>query len=103
MLLHHLVPPQLRSPYLLFCRPDRRPCPCWHPRLCINPPQKFFHTPLTPPAAPSPLPYHTSTTPAPMSLPGYERLELAGVLDATTAQLVQLVIDAVKSGKKKAS
>lgn len=38
-----------------------------------------------------------------MSLPGYERLELAGVLDATTAQLVQLVIDAVKSGKKKAS
>lgn len=37
-----------------------------------------------------------------MSLPGYERLELSGVLDATTAQLVQLVIDAVKSGKKKA-
>lgn len=38
-----------------------------------------------------------------MSLPGYEKLELAGVLDATTAQLVQLVLDAVKSGKKKAS
>ena len=37
-----------------------------------------------------------------MSLPGYEKLELSGVLDATTAQLVQLVIDAVKSGKKKA-
>jgi len=36
-----------------------------------------------------------------MSLPGYERLELSGVLDATSAQLVQLVIDAVKSGKKK--
>lgn len=38
-----------------------------------------------------------------MSLPGYEKLELAGVVDATAAQLVQLVLDAVKSGKKKAS
>ena len=31
-----------------------------------------------------------------MSLPGYEKLELSGVLDATTAQLVQLVISAAQ-------
>lgn len=35
------------------------------------------------------------------SLPGYSKLELADVLEGTAAQLVQLVIDAVKSGKKK--
>ncbi|KAL4440515.1 hypothetical protein ABPG75_003516 [Micractinium tetrahymenae] len=35
------------------------------------------------------------------ALPGYQALEVAGVLEGSTQQLVQLVIDAIKSGKKK--
>ncbi|KAI3424235.1 hypothetical protein D9Q98_009591 [Chlorella vulgaris] len=36
-----------------------------------------------------------------MSLPGQKKLELTETLDSTTASLVQLVIDAIKSGQKK--
>ncbi|KAL4419445.1 hypothetical protein ABPG77_003558 [Micractinium sp. CCAP 211/92] len=35
------------------------------------------------------------------ALPGYQPLEVTSVLEGTTQQLVQLVIDAIKSGKKK--
>lgn len=35
------------------------------------------------------------------ALPGYQQLDVAPVLEGSTQQLVQLVIDAIKSGKKK--
>lgn len=47
---------------------------------------------------------HTSKlalSPKMSALPGYQPLEVTSVLEGTTQQLVQLVIDAIKSGKKK--
>jgi hypothetical protein len=36
-----------------------------------------------------------------MSLPGQSKLECADVVEGTAAQLVQMIIDSIKSGKKK--
>jgi hypothetical protein len=38
-----------------------------------------------------------------MSLPGYNKLQLSEALDSSAATLIQLVIDAIKSGQKKVS
>lgn len=36
-----------------------------------------------------------------MSLPGYTKLQCSEVLDGTVANLVQMIIDAIKSGDNK--
>lgn len=42
-----------------------------------------------------------STHAATMSLPGYTKLQCSEVLDGTVANLVQMIIDAIKSGDNK--